>query len=294
MLAVSPPPPSLFSVATARRLLIAAAGIGTIALAFGVGRPEHVKLRILTHAIPDFRTWYDGVLGPYNEPDAPINAYDPKVGALREVFLTNDAEDRIFSLLFIGASSERKYMDIYYNGGRLLSFYSSWVDAGFAVGKMFSKIYRADDVLTQADVPGPWRGDDQFAEWMHTTVSMPPSPLPTDMLRPVTPIRTLRVAGQEHMQTRRPMKRAQAPARSREGAGRWGQHAQAGWRELTVGAEHGQRQQAGGESRRRMVGLVSRPRKRPRNGGGARRRRRGSMRSVRPNAGPTRGIEEAA
>lgn len=62
MLAVSPPPPSLFSVATARRLLIAAAGIGTIALAFGVGRPEHVKLRILTHAIPDFRTWYDGVL----------------------------------------------------------------------------------------------------------------------------------------------------------------------------------------------------------------------------------------
>ena len=72
MLAVLAAAAEPLSVATARRFLIAAVAIGTFALVFGVGRPEHVKLRILTHAIPDFHTWYDGVLGPYNEPGAPI------------------------------------------------------------------------------------------------------------------------------------------------------------------------------------------------------------------------------
>ena len=87
-------------------LIAAAVAISAVSIVY---RQRHVvKLRIMTHGIPAFDTWYRGSgLREFALSEEAI-AYNPWCGVKREVFLTNEAEDRLFSLLFIDAARRER------------------------------------------------------------------------------------------------------------------------------------------------------------------------------------------
>ena len=155
MMSVSRTPQPLFSVFTVRRILVAATAIGVAAIIYHAAgdSDDDLKLRIQSHGIPSWDTFYDAVLRNKVELNGPP-MYSPRLLAYREVFLVNDANDHLFSLLFFGAP--RKLLDWNNVPGELVGSFQTVFDEGIANPPLHYKIFMAREILKgsgEAGVP---------------------------------------------------------------------------------------------------------------------------------------------